>query len=137
MQQLLELITQFEGLRLTAYLCPAGVWTIGYGSTGPDVVEGLVWTPEKAQERMTSVAALMYQKAKQLAPIASESTLCAFADFAYNLGAARLAGSTMLRKYKAGDVAGARLECEKWVWAGARVLPGLILRRNAEAKLIN
>lgn len=136
MKQLIELIQTFEGLRLHSYPCPAGVWTIGYGSTGPDIGPGLVWTQEQAQERMMQEALSVYQGAKKLAPKASEAALCALADFAYNLGQSRLAGSTMLRKYNAGDVTGAKLECEKWVWSGARVLPGLVLRRKAEAALL-
>jgi lysozyme len=58
------------------------------------------------------------------------------ADFAYNLGATRLAGSTLRRKINAGDLQGARVELRKWVRAGGRILPGLVLRREAEAALL-
>jgi lysozyme len=135
-KQLVKLIQTFEGLRLEAYKCPAGIWTIGYGSTGADIVSGLVWTQEKAQERMMQEASSLYGRVRKIAPEAPEAALCAFADFAYNLGFSRLAGSTMLRKYNSGNVAAAKLECEKWVWCGARVLPGLVLRRKAEAALL-
>ena len=51
-QTLLDTIRRFEGCKLKAYLCPAGVWTCGWGATGPDVVKGTVWTQEQADTRL-------------------------------------------------------------------------------------
>jgi lysozyme len=62
--------------------------------------------------------------------------LAAIADFAYNLGLGRLKASTLRRRLNAGDYAGARQELRKWVRGGGRVLPGLVLRREAEAALV-
>jgi lysozyme len=133
---LIALIQRFEGLRLRAYTCPAGVWTCGWGSTGPDVTPATEWTREQADARLMLDAQAATIAAKKLCPLADGDELAALADFAYNLGATRLAGSTLRRKFNAGDLAGARLEIRRWVYAGGRVLPGLVLRRAAEAALL-
>ncbi len=135
MNDLIPLIRIFEGLRLKAYLCPAGVWTIGYGSTGPDIYKGLVWTKAQAETRMLSDAEKYLSAARKLCPHLSGARLAAVADFAYNLGAARLAGSTLRRKVNAGDIEGAAREFPRWVFAGGIKLSGLILRRDAERNL--
>lgn len=81
--------------------------------------------------------ALVFEKAAgRLCPGQSGDNLAALADFAYNLGATRLAGSTLRRKVNSGDIEGAKRELAKWVRGGARVLPGLVLRRAAEAALL-
>lgn len=131
-ESLYELIRRYEGLRLRAYLCPAGVWTIGYGSTGADVGPGLAWTAQQAESRMRQDALLCFLTARALCPAATSGQAVALADFAYNLGSARLAGSTLRRRLNAGDVLGASQEFEKWVFAGGVKLPGLVLRRQAE-----
>lgn len=134
--ELLDLIRRFEGYCRRAYLCPAGVWTIGYGSTGPDIKPGMIWSREQAEARMLGDARRFVVAAKRLCPTAEGRTLAALADFAYNLGAGRLAGSTLRRKFNAGDIAGARRELRKWVRGGGRILPGLVIRREAEAALL-
>lgn len=134
--ELLDLIRRFEGFRSRAYLCPAGVWTIGYGSTGPDIKPGMVWTREQAEARMILDAQRFVTAAKRLCPKAEGKALAALADFAYNLGASRLAGSTLRKKFNAGDIAGAQNEMRKWVRGGGKILPGLVLRREAEISLL-
>jgi len=136
MESLYALIRRFEGLRLKAYLCPAGVWTVGYGSTGPDVKPGVTWTKEQAEVRMQQDAEYFVSATHKLCPSQSGDNLSALADFAYNLGATRLAGSTLRRKINAGNVEGARVELRKWVRGGGRILPGLVLRRNTEASML-
>lgn len=130
------LIRRFEGLRLRAYRCPAGVLTCGYGSTGPDIKPDTVWTKEEAEARMSSDSALYLSATRKLCPGQVGDSLAALADFAYNLGCTRLKGSTLRRKINAGDMAGARAELGKWVRGGGRVLPGLVARRAAEAALL-
>lgn len=136
MELLLDLIRRFEGLRLKAYFCPAGVLTCGYGSTGPDIKPDTTWTKTQAEARMQIDATRFYRAAQKLCPGQSESTTQALADFAYNLGATRLAGSTLRRKINTGDLEGAKVELRKWIRGGGRVLPGLVLRREAEAALL-
>lgn len=136
METLLALIRRFEGLRLQAYFCPAGVLTCGYGSTGPDIKPDTTWTKAQAEARMSSDAARFASATRKLCPGQVGDNLAALADFAYNLGATRLAGSTLRRKINAGDIEGAKAELRKWVRGGGKVLPGLVLRREAEAALL-
>lgn len=134
--EFVALIKRFEGLRLKAYWCPAGVLTCGWGSTGPDITPTTVWTREQADARMIQDARRYTGIAKQLCPRAEDAQLAALADFAYNLGATRLASSTLRRKYNRGDLDGATAELKKWVYGGGKRLQGLVLRREAEAVLL-
>lgn len=136
MDTLLALIRRFEGLRLRAYFCPAGVLTCGYGSTGPDIKPDTLWTKAQAESRMAEDAERFVAAVKKLCPGQDGDNLAALADFAYNLGATRLAGSTLRKKINAGDIEGAKVELRKWVRGGGRVLPGLVLRREVEAGLL-
>ena len=139
MELLYALIRRFEGLRLKAYLCPAGVWTVGYGSTGPDIKPGVSWSKEKAEERMREQADGFDHAAKKLCPIlwlSEPEKAAAIADFAYNLGATRLAGSTLRKKINAQDWPAAQRELRKWVYGGGVKLPGLVIRREVEAKML-
>lgn len=137
MDALYALIRRFEGLRLKAYLCPAGVLTCGYGTTGPDIKPGTNWTKEQAEVRMRQDALVFVSATKKLCPDQDGRNLAALSDFAYNLGATRLAGSTLRRKINAGDIEGAKVELRKWVRGGGRILPGLVLRRNTEAAMLS
>lgn len=134
--KLYELIRRFEGCRLVPYLCPAGVWTCGWGSTGPDVFPGQRWTQEYADQRLALDAARFAAGALAACPGLRGDALCAVADFAYNLGLGRLKASTLRRRLNEGDMEAAKLELAKWVRGGGRVLPGLVLRRAAEAALL-
>jgi len=134
---LMALVRQFEGLRLRAYYCPAGVLTCGYGATGPDITPATVWTPEQAEERMTRDAELYLAAARKLCPGLSPAPLAAVADFAYNLGATRLSASTLRRKINKGDMEAAAMEFSKWVYAGGRKLPGLVARRECERRIFS
>lgn len=131
------LIRRFEGLRLKAYLCPAGVPTIGYGSTGPDVKLGMSCTLEQAEARMASDAAVFLAGTLASVPTAdTDGRRAALADFAYNLGLTRLKASTLRRRALANDWDGVRVELAKWVRGGGSVLPGLVVRRKVEAELL-
>lgn len=133
---LLKLVRHFEGLRLRAYLCPAGVLTVGYGATGRDVKPGTAWTKEQAEDRLAEDSVVYLTASKTLCPAIKDEAHGAVADFTYNLGATRLAGSTLRRRINQGDMEGAKDELRKWVWAGGQRLPGLILRREAEARYL-
>lgn len=131
----LELIKRFEGLRLNAYRCPADVPTIGYGSTGPNVRMGMTITVQEAEDLLTSDLQRFEQGVSYLAPDATQDEFDALVSFAFNLGVAALAKSTLLKKHLAGDKAGAAAEFGRWVNAGGRKLEGLVRRRAAEAAL--
>ncbi len=130
------LIRTFEGCRLMPYLCPAGVWTCGWGSTGPDVVPGQPWTQQYADRRMKQDAMRFARGTLALCPRLTGTRLSAIADFSYNLGLGNLQASTLRRKVNAEDWDEAKTQLMRWVRGGGRVLPGLVRRRKAEADLI-
>lgn len=130
------LIRRFEGCRLMPYICPAGVWTCGWGSTGSDVFPGVPWTQEYADQRMYADALKFARGTSTLCPNLTGARLCAIADFSYNLGLGRLKSSTLRRKIDTEDWAAAKVELRKWVNGGGRKLSGLVLRREAEAALL-
>lgn len=133
------LARRFEGCRLTPYLCPAGVWTCGWGSTGSDVFPGRPWTQEYADKRLSDDAVRFAVGTLAACPeLAGEpdARLSAIIDFSYNLGLGRLRGSTLRKRVNARAWDLAAQELRKWVRAGGRVLPGLVARRAAEAVLL-
>lgn len=134
---LYALIRRFEGCHLVPYICPAGVWTCGWGSTGFDVFPGRAWTQGYADQRLEHDAIRFAHGTIAYCPQLEGDQLCAIADFAYNLGLGRLQSSTLRRRLNAGDMEAAKVELRKWVNGGGRKLPGLVLRREAEAVLLS
>ncbi|MGE4264247.1 MAG: lysozyme [Desulfovibrio sp.] len=137
-----QLIKLAEGLRLRAYRCPAGKWTIGYGDTGPNVRPGLTITEAEAEERLARRLAEEFEPGvEQLLTVeVTGNQFSALVSFAYNTGLQALAESTLLRKLNAGDYAGAAAEFPRWNKkrdeAGRMVpVPGLTTRRAAEREL--
>lgn len=132
------LIKRFEGCRLTAYPDPGtggAPWTIGWGHTGPGVTAGTRWTQLQADaqlDRDLDRYAAEVAKAIGDAPT-SQAQFDALVSFHYNTGA--ISRATLTKLHKAGDHVRAANEFGKWVRAGGRVLPGLVKRRAAEAKL--
>lgn len=129
------LITRFEGEKLNAYLCPAKIWTIGVGHTGPDVKPGMLITREKSQALLSLDLARFEAAVNRLCPVTTQDQFDALVSFAFNVGSGSLQGSTLRRKHNEGDYAGAANEFARWNKAGGKVLPGLTARRAAEAKL--
>lgn len=130
------LVKKWEGCKLRAYRDIAGVLTIGFGHTGPDVCEGLVWSMAKAEavllddlrEAERSVLALVR------API-SDNMFSALVSFTFNLGAERLRSSTLLRMVNAGEFRSAAAQFDRWIFAGGVAVDGLKARRAAEREL--
>jgi lysozyme len=132
----LALTQKFEGLRLTAYQDQVGVWTIGYGHTGPEVCAELTITQEQANNLLVQDIASAVAAVNRLVTVAfNQNGFDALVDFAFNLGNNALSGSTLLRKLNADDFAGAAAEFPKWCKAGGKVVPGLLRRRQAEQQL--
>jgi lysozyme len=132
----LALTEQFEGLRLTPYQDSVGVWTIGYGHTGPDVHPGLTITQMDAEALLLRDVGDAARSVNQLVTIPlTQNEFDALVDFVFNLGATAFAGSTLLRDLNAGNLAAAAGEFQKWDHAGGRVLAGLLQRRLGEASL--
>lgn len=132
----LDLIRAFEGLRLTAYKCPAGVWTIGYGSTGPHVKEGLTITEGWADALLRKDVERFEEGVEALVKAdIGQNEFDALVAFSFNVGLGNLGQSTLLRLLNQSDYMGAAAQFGKWVYAGKKVLPGLVRRRQAEAAL--
>lgn len=132
-----DIIRKFEGLRLNAYLCPAGVWTIGYGHT-QDVKRGDSVTKETAEWLLLADLTNFAQEASALVKVpVSEGQYVALLDFIFNFGITKFKNSTLLKKLNFGDYAGAGAELLKWKYVGGKVLPGLERRRKAEYELFS
>lgn len=139
-----DLCLVFEGMYLTPYLCPAGVPTVGVGSTFyEDGARVTLADPPVTRER---AMALLEHELQQCLPRVmrlcpalrewGEVAAGAVLDFAFNCGVGALQASTLRRRINADDVPGARAELMRWVRGGGRVLPGLVKRRAAEAALL-
>lgn len=138
----LDLIKSFEGLRLTAYLCSANVPTIGYGATyytnDSKVKLGDKITKEQADVLLRKTVRDFEQNVSALlnATVVNQNQFDALVSFAFNLGTAALAKSTLLKKVKANpDDPAISREFAKWVNAGGLKRNGLVNRRRIEAEL--
>jgi len=139
----LALMRRFEGFYPRPYMCPAGVPTIGYGSTYYEdgrrvTLTDAPITHERAETLLLWVVAHVYlpQVIKLCPGIDGPDRLAALIDFAYNLGGNALKNSTLRRKINAGEWDAVPDQLRRWDKAGGRVLRGLTIRRNAEAGLI-
>ena len=131
----IDIVKEAEGLRLSAYLCPAGIPTIGYGHT-KGVKLGDTCTKEQAEKWLENDFFTAKQEVKAVVKVPlRENQLDALASFVFNLGVRKLTQSTLLKKLNAGDYSGAAAEFDKWVFAGKVKLNGLIKRRAKERKL--
>lgn len=132
------LTKSFEGLNLVAYADQRGVWTVGYGHTGPGVHAGLTISEEQAEDFLASdVAGAVAGVNRMVNRQVTQNQFDALVDFAFNLGCASLAQSTLLRFVNAGDFAAAAREFLLWDHVDGEVIPGLLLRRQAEMDLFN
>ncbi|WP_288076710.1 lysozyme [Pseudomonas sp.] len=140
-----DLCRRFEGFRAKPYLCPAGVPTIGYGSTsyldGRKVALTDPPVTEKAARAMLEASLVRdyLRPLTALSPVLARlpQALGALGSFAYNLGVPAYQRSTLRARVDAQDWIGAQTEIKKWTRAGGKVLPGLVKRRAAEAALLN
>jgi len=139
----LALIRRFEGLRLSPYLCSAGVPTIGYGATyyadGTRVtLTDAAISREQAETLLLWHVMQVYLPAViRLCPgLDNPDRMASLIDFAFNLGAGNLRASTLRKRVNAGDWEAVPAELRKWNKAGGKVLRGLTIRREAEAALI-
>ena len=135
-----QIIKDSEGLRLTAYLCPAGKWTIGWGHTGPDVYSGLTIDMPTAENLLTRDLASSEAAVTRLVTVPiNDNQYSALVSFVYNFGTNALAISTLLRMINSRDFKGASGQFALWNKAHVNgefvVLNGLITRRKRERDL--
>ena len=137
----ITLIKKFEGFRARPYLCPAGIPTIGYGSTfyadGASVKMTDPLISQADAERLLQGTLGQYEDAvnQGITQPMSQGHFDAMVDFAYNCGSGNFRSSTLRKKFNAGDAYGASLEFARWNKGGGQVLPGLVRRREAERRL--
>lgn len=128
-----QLIKRFEGLYLKAYVCPAGVLTIGYGHTRGVKPGDEINELQAELYLMEDVEACEIQLNYLTLPI-NQHQFDALCSFIFNLGIGNFMQSTLLKKLKAGDKTAAD-EILRWDKSGGKVLPGLTARRKAEYDL--
>ena len=142
----IELAKRFEGFhrvpkhdpqRAYPYLCPAGYWTIGYGHLcqpdHPPISE------EEGESYLAADLQIALRATLRYCPVLAtepENRLASIMDFTCNLGAGRLQTSTLRRRVNQRDWAAAGTELGRWVRGGGQILPGLVVRRQAEAALL-
>jgi lysozyme len=137
----IDIIKEFEGFRAQAYLCPANVWTIGYGTTASAGV-GIVPRPGMtiSREEAESYLRISVEKfAREIRPHITreinENQFGAFVSLAYNIGSTAFRKSSALRRFNEGDIEGAANAILLWNKAGGKILRGLERRRQAERAL--
>lgn len=145
-QATIDLVKKWEGFKAKAYLCPAGVLTVGYGTTNranlpiPKIMPGTVVTEDQATEWLIMGLERFGEKIRPhiVAPV-NENEFGAFLSLAYNIGPAAFAESSALRHFNAGEKARVPAAMQLWNKAtinGQRqVLKGLVNRRKDEVKL--
>ena len=134
---MIDALKGFEGFRETAYRCPAGVWTIGYGHVD-GVSRGDRVTREEAERLLRRELAKYEAFVERLGVTTQQHKFDALVDFSFNLGCEALRSSTLLKKIRAcRPDAEVRAEFMKWVYATVggrkRKLEGLVRRRKWEA----
>jgi lysozyme len=145
-QAAVDLAKRFEGFnrvpkndpsRAHPYICPAGYWTIGYGRLctpdHPPIDQEQAEVFLREDLRTALAATLRFCPVLASEP---EARLAAIVDFTFNLGAGRLQTSTLRRRINQRDWVAAATELGRWVYGGGKVLPGLVIRREAETKLV-
>ena len=131
----IDLIKKYEGLRLDAYLDAVGVWTIGYGHT-LNVKSTDVITLDEAEYFLRQDVEFAEKEVNKHNLDINQNQFDALVSFVFNLGLGNFARSTLLRKIKsnANDPT-VRKEFERWIYAGGKILNGLVRRRKEEAEL--
>ena len=155
-----DLMHRFEGFRNRPYLCPAHIWTIGYGhvlyqeqirlpvvTDKPNVVirkkfslrqeDNRVWSKEEINELFRKDVATFERGVLRLVPgvVGRQGAFDALVSISFNFGLGNLQRSTIRMRANRGDWEGAAEAFRMWVKGGGRVLPGLVRRREAEIAL--
>jgi|SRR5579872_5108281 len=132
-----DYIEQFEGCRLTAYKDQKGVWTVGYGSTGSDVVEGTVWTLDQAERRLdsdlTKFQSIVRQLTNNMAFTPKQEA--ALISLTYNTGPAALNKTELQTVIIQKDWLNAPAQMIRWCHCDNHPDKGLLIRRLREAAL--
>ena len=130
----LNLIKKYEGCKLTSYICPAGVLTIGYGHTGKDVKPNQTISKKKAINLLKKDLARFERHVQSYNYIYewTDNEFSALVSFAFNIG-----NIDQLTAYGTRTRSQIRSAMLKYVKANGKTLAGLVKRRKAELKLFN
>jgi lysozyme len=133
----LKILQDFEGLRLEAYQDTGGVWTIGYGHTGPEVKQGMTISKEKALEYFINDIKWAEEAVnKNLAGYElTQNQFDALVSLTYNIGTNGFARSTTVKRIKEGDYIGAAEAITWWNKVNGNIVQGLVNRRKKEKAL--
>jgi lysozyme len=130
-----KIVKNFELLKLKAYKCPAGVWTIGWGHTA-GVKAGMVIAESVADEFLGKDLESAINSVDRLVKVGlMQNQIDALVSLVFNIGHGNFSKSTMLQLLNKRDYLGAANEFAKWRIAGGKIMPGLVRRRAAEANL--
>lgn len=133
----IEFLIKEEGEVLTAYKCQVGVWTIGVGHTGKDVVPGMEISKEKSRELLK----LDLRRFENIVNKSINGTLKqhefdALVSLAFNIGVSAFSKSTLVKRINAGaDIKDIEVAWKMWRMGGGKVLPILVRRREKEIKM--
>lgn len=132
----IELIKAFEGVKLRSYLCPARIWTIGVGHTGPEVRTGMMITEQQAMNLLSSDMLKFEREIKRVvsAPL-TQWQFDALVSFVYNVGGGNFRSSTLLKKLNQHLYEEVPAQMLRWNKANGVALAGLTRRRTSEGRL--
>lgn len=144
-QKGINLIKKYEGCHLSAYLCPAGKWTIGYGHIGTISESGILSVTENTKIAQEQADKLFKSDLKAFEKCINtlvkvklnQNQFDALVSFTYNEGCANLKKSTLLKLLNQGKYQEASEQLDRWVYCRGKKLNGLIKRRQEERKLFN
>ena len=135
-QEGLDLIKHFEGFSPSVYTCPAGYATIGYGHLITKSESFKTITEDAAQELLRSDAEAAERAVLRYIDVPlTDGQFDALVSFTFNLGSGALQRSTLRRKVNRQAHSEVPSQLNRWVWAGGRKLPGLVVRRHLESQL--
>lgn len=133
----IDLLKQLEGCSLTSYLDSGGIWTIGYGHTGPEVNQGLVYTQADADAQLLKDISRTEDGVDKLLKVQlNDNQFSALVIFTYNIGITAFKLSGVLARVNEGyhgDMVTEQMK--RWCHAGGNIVPGLVNRRNKEIEL--
>lgn len=131
-------LKQWEGVKLVAYRDVAGIWTIGYGSTGPHVTPGLKITAQQAEDLLRKDLVRFEQAVNRLVTVPlTQYQYDALVSLAFNIGVTAFEKSTLLKVLNKGQYDKVPDQIARWNMAGGKRVQGLVNRRSAEIGLWN
>lgn len=136
---LIQHLKEFEGCRLKAYQDTGGVWTVGYGCTGPNIVKSTVWTQAYADSALKERAAKALSNAIKYSPTLADKSpyrQAAIASFIFNCGSTAYKNSTLKKCVDTGEWDKAQVQIQRWNKDNGRIIAGLARRRTQEAHML-